>query len=168
MQFAKYIIYLSITAITSLLFQAQAYGADAEACAKKVLCHTCLAKIYASQGKLPEATIEYQELLKLTPNDAATHFEFASLLAHNGKPDLAAPQYKIAAKLKPNVPEYQAGLGYALMCTKSYEAAVAAYSKACGLGGKYQDQLQNAQQYQAQQKLLEQYKNKMQSQQESD
>jgi Flp pilus assembly protein TadD len=167
-QSAKYIIYPLIITFACFFFQEQAYAVDAEALAKKVLCHTCLAKIYVAQGKTSEAITEYQELLKLTPNDASAHFEFAGVLARNGKTDIAAPQYKLAAKLKPNVAEYQAGLGYALMCTKSYEAAVAAYSKACVLGGKYQEQLQNAQQYQAQQKLLEQYKNKMQAQQESD
>jgi len=137
---------------------------DPEVLAKKALCHTCLAKIYASQGKIPAAILEYQELLKLTPNDATVHFEFATLLAHNNKPDLAAPQYTQAAKLKPAVAEYQAGLGYALMCQKNPDAAVAAYTKACSLGGKYQTQLQNAQQYQAQQKLLDRYKKKLEQQ----
>ncbi len=165
---AKYISYLLITILSCLLTQTQAHAVDAEALAKKVLCHTCLAKIYATQGKIPEAITEYQELLKLTPNDAAIQFEFAGVLARNKKPDLAIPHYKLAAKLKANVAEYQGGLGYALMCEKNYEGAVAAYTKACSLGGKYQTQLQNAQQYQAQQKLLEQYKTKIDIQKESD
>jgi Flp pilus assembly protein TadD len=140
---------------------------DPEVMAKKALCHTCLAKIYVAQGQDPEATKEYQELLKLTPNDASAHFDFGNVLARNNKPDLAAAQFKLAAKLKPTIPEYQVGLGNAFMYTKNYEGAVQAYTKACTLGGKYQTQLQTAQQYQAQQKLLDQYKNKVQQQQEN-
>ncbi len=165
---SKFFVYLLISTIACFIWQKESLAVDAEALAKKVLCRTCLAKIYVSQRKIPEATAQYTELLKLTPGDAAIHFEFASLLAHNDKPDLAAVQYKAAAKLKPNVAEYQAGLGYALMCSKNYEEAVAAYSKACNLGGKYQTQLQNAQQYQAQQKLLDQYKAKLQTKEQND
>ena len=151
-----------------LSLEQKALAIDPEVLAKKALCHSCLAKIYVARGQIPEATSEYQELLKLTPNDASEHFNFGNFLARNGKPDLAATQFKLAAKIKPSIPEYQVGLGNALMYTKNFEGAVQAYTKACSLGGKYQTQLQTAQQYQAQQKLLEQYKTKVEAQQESE
>ncbi len=140
---------------------------DPEVIAKKVLCRSCLAKIYVAEGLYPEASTEYSELLKLTPNDASAHFEYANLLAKTEKPDQAVSHYKTAAKLKPTVPEYQVGLGNAYMFTRNFDAAVQAYTRACTLGGKYQTQLQQAQQYQAQQKLLDQYKQKVQERQES-
>ena len=166
--FANKLFNLLIITLICLSFGQRAIAIDPEVLAKKTLCHSCLSKIYVAQGQISEATTEFQELLKLTPNDASVHFDFGNFLARNGKTDLAATQFKLAAKIKPNVPEYQVGLGNALMYTKNYDAAVQAYTKACSLGGKYQTQLQTAQQYQAQQKLLEQYKTKVEAQQENE
>jgi len=148
--------------MTYFFFSQSSLAIEPEALAKKVLCHTCLAKIYVAQGKMPEAITEYQELLKLSPNDASAHFDLGNVYARSNKPDLAAAQFKLAAKLKPTIPEYQVGLGNALLYSKNFDGAVEAYTKACSLGGKYQAQLQTAQQYQAQQKLLEKYKARVQ------
>jgi predicted Zn-dependent protease len=125
-------------------------------------------KIYVAQANVSQATVEYQELLKLTPGDPQLHFDYGNFLARNNKPELSAAQFKLAAKLKPAVPEYQVGLGNALMYAKDYPGAIAAYNKACLLGGKYQDQLQKAQQYEAQQKSYEQYRQKIQAQKDAD
>ena len=141
---------------------------DPDAFAKKVLCHTCLMKIYVAQANIPQATVEYQELLKLTPGDPQLHFDYGNFLARNNKPELSSAQFKMAAKLKPSVPEYQVGLGNALMYAKDYTSACAAYTKACLLGGKYQDLVQKAQQYEAQQKSYEQYQQKVQARKDSD
>ncbi len=169
MEQANRLIKLTMIIIFScLLGQNQALAIDPDVLAKKVLCHTCLAKIYALQGKTAEATTEYEELLRLTPNDALAHFEYGNFLARNNKAPLAVLHYKRAAALKPSVPEYQVGLGNALMYTKNYDGAVAAYARACNMGGKYQSQLQTAQQYQAQQRLLDQYKAKIQAQEEAE
>jgi len=165
--FSNKLIKLFVLMLICLSLENKALAVDPEVLAKKALCHTCLAKIYVAQGQDPEAIKEYQELLKLIPNDAATHFDFGNVLARNNKPDLATAQFKFAAKLKPTIPEYQVGLGNGLMYVKDFEGAVQAYTKACMLGGKYQKQLQTAQQYQAQQKLLDQYKEKVKKQQEN-
>jgi predicted Zn-dependent protease len=116
---------------------------------------------------VPEATAEYEALLKLTPNDPEANFEYGNFLARNNKPALAVPHFKVAAKAKPSIPEYQVGLGNSLMYTKDYDGAVTAYTKACSLGGKYQNLLQIAQQYQAQKKLIDQYNKKVQAEQDS-
>jgi predicted Zn-dependent protease len=161
-------IYILMVAGCCLIFGNQAQAADPEAITKKVLCHTCLMKIYVAEANIAQATAEYQELFKLTPNDAALHFDYGNFLARNGKPELAVPQFKLAAKLKPSVPEYQVGLGNSLMYTKDYAGAVAAYNKACALGGKYQELVQKAQLYQAQQKSYEQYKERIQARKDAD
>jgi Flp pilus assembly protein TadD len=166
--YSNKLLNLLFLSLICLSFGQKALAVDPEVLAKKALCHSCLAKIYVAQNQVGPATIEFQELLKLTPNDASAHFDFGNLLARNNKPDLAAVQFKAAAKLKPSIPEYQVGLGNALMYTKNYDGAVQAYTKACALGGKYQTQLQTAQQYQAQQRLLNQYKEKIEIQKESD
>ncbi len=168
LQQTKLAIYILMAAVCCLIYIIPALAVDPEVMAKKVLCHTCLMKIYVAQGNVAQALTEYQELLKLTPNDAALHFDYGNFLARNSKPDLAIPQFKLAAKLKPTIPEYQVGLGNVLMYTKDYAGAVAAYSKACVLGGKYQDMVQKAQQYQAQQKSYEQYQQKIKAQKESE
>ena len=166
-----------VVVITALfvVFGSQVFAMDPDVMAKKVLCHTCLMEIYIAQANVKEATTEFNELFKLTPNDAALHFKYANFLARNSKPDLAVPHFKLAAKLKPAVPEYQVGLGNTLMYAKDYSGAEAAYTKAIMLGGKspeqlkqYQDLLQKAQQYEAQQKQYEQYEKKIQQQKESE
>jgi len=167
-QKAKSAIYILIAGAFCFAFPNPVGAADPEAMAKKVLCHTCLAKIYVAQDNAPQAITEFQELLKLTPNDPTVHFDFGNFLARSDKPDLAVPQFKLAAKLKPSVPEYQVGLGNALMYTKDFTGAIAAYNKACSLGGKYQELIQKAQHYEAQQKLYEQYQKKIQLQKESE
>jgi len=164
----KLAICIAVVAVYYSVYLNLALAADPEVLAKKVLCHTCLAKIYVAQANVGLATVEYQELLKLTPNDPALHFEYGNFLARNNKPELAAVQFKLAAKLKPAIPEYQVGLGNALMYSKDYNGAIAAYTKACLLGGKYQDQLQKAQQYEAQQKLYEQYQKKIEAQKDTE
>jgi tetratricopeptide (TPR) repeat protein len=143
----------------------QVRAVEPEVLAKKILCHTCLAKIYVAQKKLSDAVPEYQFLLANQPNNAALHYEFGAILMQLGKANLSVPQFKAAAKLAPSVPEYQVGIGNCYMYAKNYDAAVDAYTKACNLGGKYQAQLQQALQYQAQEKALKQYEQKTKQEQ---
>ncbi len=130
MQRRKLAIYIAITSAFYLSCFSAVQAMDPDVLAKKVICHTCLMKIYVAQGNTGLATTEFQELLKLTPNDPVLHFDYGNFLARNEKPDLAVTQFKLAAKLKPSVPEFQVGLGNGLMYAKDYTGAVAAYNKA--------------------------------------
>jgi hypothetical protein len=70
--------------------------------------------------------------------------------------------------LDPGKAEYQGGLGNGFMYTKKWGMAVAAYTRACQLGGKFQRQLQMAQQYEAQQKQVQQYEKKLEQKKEEE
>jgi tetratricopeptide (TPR) repeat protein len=139
-----------------------------EAAAKKLLCHKCLKDIYVAQGNLPAAGAEFQALLAIAPSDARLHFDYANFLLRQQKLPQAASEYQKAAHLQPGVPEYQAGMGNGFMYTKRYDLAVAAYTRACQLGGKCQNLLQTAQQYQAQTEQLKQYEKKVQAKKEEE
>jgi predicted Zn-dependent protease len=141
---------------------------DSAATAKKVLCHTCLVKIYSAQHKYPEAAVEYAALLAYTPNDARMHFEYGRTLAQMQKNGPALAQYRAAARIDPSVAEYQAGLGFACLYAKDYGGAVAALTKACQLGGKYQKELSLAQQYQMQNQQIKQYEKKVEQKKEDE
>ena len=145
-----------------------AAAADSEAVRKKILCHTCLVKIYKAQRKYPEAAAEYQTLLAFQPNDARLHFDYGQTLNQLQKLQPAAQQYRSAAKIDPSVPEYQAALGIVLLNLKDYNGAVTALTKACQMGGKFQSQLTIAQQYQAQNEQLKQYTKQVQQKKEDE
>lgn len=156
------VLSLEVAAIAPVL------AVDAEAAAKKDLCHTCLKNIYLAEHRYNDALAEFQSLLVTRPNDARLHYECGNVLLQTGKLAMAVPHMRTAVKLKPDVSEFQAGLGAACLYNKNYDAAVAAYTKACQMGGKYDKQLQIAQQYQAQQKQLIQYEKKIEQKKEDD
>jgi predicted Zn-dependent protease len=163
-RFARPLLIVCLQSLASV----PSFAMDAEVAAKKQMCHTCLKDIYVAQRDVPDAMLEFQELLKLVPNDAKVHFDYANFLASMQKTNLAALQYQAAARIQPNVAAYQGGLGNGFMYTKKYDLAVLAYTRACQLGGRYQQQLQLAQQYQAQTKQLIQYEKKVEQKKEDD
>ena len=130
---------------------------EPEAQAKKLLCHKYLAKIYVAQKDYPNALLEYQAWIALQPSEASVHYDYGALLTKSDKWSLATPQFKAAVKLAPGVPENHVGLGNCYMYAKNYDGAVAEYTKACSLGGKYQNLLSTALQYQAQEKSLKKF-----------
>ncbi len=158
--FSKFCWAIQVLISLILVQSLPALAVDPEVLAKKALCHSCLAKIYVAQKDYAAAMTEYQALIAIQPDDATTRFAYGALLAKSEKFGPAIAQYKVAAKLAPGVPEYQCALGNCYMYSKNYDAAVTTYTKACNLGGKYQRQLTQALQYQAQEKSLKQYQQK--------
>lgn len=144
------------------------FAVNPEVLGKKIMIHECLKNIYVAQRRELDAIAEFNALLGLDPNNAKLHFEYGNFLAQSQKTGPAAAQYQIAARLQPGVAEYQGGLGNGFMYTKRYGMAVAAYTRACQLGGRYQQQLQLAQQYDAQQKQMQQYEKKVEQKKEEE
>jgi Flp pilus assembly protein TadD len=133
-------------------------AADPEIAAKKMMIEDSLVGCYREKGDLPGAASEYSKLLALKPNDARAHFDYANVLLRLQRLPAAAAQYQKAAQLEKSVPEYLGGAGTGCMITKNYDGAVTYFTKAIQMGGKYQEQLQQAQVYQAQQIQLKKYK----------
>jgi tetratricopeptide (TPR) repeat protein len=126
-------------------------AAEPEVVAKEMLCYKCLANIYVAQKNYPDAIVEYQAIIAMQPADPLMRYGYGALLAKTDEWTLAAPQFKAAIKLSPSIPEYHVGLGNCYMQAKNYDAAAAEYKKACILGGKYENVLYMALQYQTRQ-----------------
>jgi tetratricopeptide (TPR) repeat protein len=158
---------IAIACFQSVASQAS-FAVDPEVLGKKMMIHKCLKDIYVAQRRELDAIGEFKALLALDPNDAQTHFEYANFLAQSQKLPQAAVEYQAAARLKPGVAQYQGGLGNGFMYTKRYAMAVAAYTRAIQLGGKFQQQLQIAEQYEAQEKQLKVYEKKIEQKKEEE
>src|SRR5215469_5942014 len=155
---------LALTAAT--ITQMPASFALDEMDVRKAFIHENLLKCYLATKRIPEAQKEYQAVLKYKPNDARMHFDYGNCMLTMQNKAGALTQFKAAAKLQPGVPEYQAAVGAVSMMLKIYDQAVTSYTRAVSLGGSYQQQLQAAQMYQAQQRELAEYNKQMKLQQQ--
>jgi Flp pilus assembly protein TadD len=144
-------------AIASSAYAAGGGPVDPEIAAKKMMIEEALVNCYREKGDLPDAATEYKKLLLVEPNNARAHFDYANVLLRLQRLQPAATEYAKAAKLEPTVPEYLGGAGTGAMITKNYDGAVTYFTKAIQMGGKYQEQLQQAQVYQAQAVQLKKY-----------
>jgi tetratricopeptide (TPR) repeat protein len=135
---------------------------------RKLFIHEQLLKCYLGKRMLPEALKEYQTVLHSKPNDARMHFDYGNALLTMGNKKSALTEFKACARIQPGVPEYQAAVGAVSMMLKIYDQAVISYTRAVSLGGSYQQQLQAAQMYQAQQKELAEYNKQMKLQQDKE
>lgn len=133
---------------------------------KKAFIHETLLKCYLAKRMLPEAQKEYQAVLKYKPNDARMHFDYGNCMLTMQNKAGALTQFQAAAKIQPGIPEYQAAVGAVSMMLKRYDQAVTSYTRAVSLGGSFQQQLQAAQMYQAQQRELAEYNKQMKLQQD--
>jgi len=162
----------AVSALLPIAIAIPAYAAggavDPEIAAKKAMIEEALVGCYREKGDLPGAASEYVNLVAAEPNNARVHFDYANVLLRLQRLPAAASQYAKAAKLEPSVPEYLGGAGTGCMINKNYDGAVTYFTKAIQMGGKYQEQLQQAQVYQAQQvqlKKYQQYQQKLKEQQ---
>jgi tetratricopeptide (TPR) repeat protein len=135
---------------------------------RKLFIHEQLLKCFLAKKMLPEAIKEYQLVLHAKPNDARMHFDYGNCLLTMGNKKTALTEFKACARIQPGVPEYQAAVGAVSMMLKIYDQAVISYTRAVSLGGPYQQQLQAAQMYQAQQKELAEYNKQMKLQQDKE
>ncbi len=113
--------------------------------------HKNLLNIYLMQSNSDLAAVEYEQILKLNPNNADIHSDYGTMLWRMDKLPQAIVHYKTATRLKPLDAKIQGNLGYALLYAKDYAGSVAAYKKAAALNPsdrKIQEQLKFAQQQQ--------------------
>jgi len=112
--------------------------------------HEGLLRLYLVQGNSDGAMREYRQTLRLKPNDADLHTEFAAMLWKQNKLNEAVEEYRAVARLKPGDAPSQAALGFALMQSRDYAGAYAAYRRAAELAPKvanYQSSMKQAFEY---------------------
>lgn len=70
-----------------------------------------LGNVLLAKGKTEEAINQFQEALRLKPDEAMTHFDYGNALKTQGKLDQAAREYREAVRLHPAYAEAHNNLG---------------------------------------------------------
>lgn len=130
---------------------------------RKEQIHRALLDIYQRQHRNTECKTEFNELLKLNPQDAGLHFSYAQFLERLGDSLAAGKQYQAATKIDPTTDEYWGQLGLFYMRSKAYNEALPALKRA---GPRYHDQLVKVQQYVEQLRQYDTYNKELKRQQE--
>lgn len=85
--------------------------------------HVLLADVQKQQWQWTESEAEYRRALELNPNDAAAHRGLASWLLYQGRMKEALDWSRRARELDP-LGDSSTGLGWILLCTRRYDAAI--------------------------------------------
>ena len=101
------------------------------------ICHNNLGIILARAGRRPEAIAQYEEALRVKPDDAEYHLNLGSALAGEGRTPEAIAQYTTALRLEPDYAEAHYNLGNALARAGRREEAIAQYGAALRLKPDY-------------------------------
>ncbi len=76
-----------------------------------------LGTVYLNQGKVQDATNQYQEALRINPNYSEAHNNLGTVFLNQGKVQEAIPRFNEALRMNPNFAEahYNLGNAYLLM-----------------------------------------------------
>ena len=94
------------------------------------LAHARLGQAFSKDGRIDEAIKEYEEALKINPDDADTHFNLANVLCRKGFFDEAIRHYQEVLRLNPNDVGCHNNLGIALFRAGRRQEAVAQFEAA--------------------------------------
>jgi tetratricopeptide (TPR) repeat protein len=97
------------------------------------IAHTDLGLALLNQGRTGEAIRQYQETIRLKPDDAEAYYNLGNALISNGQTDEAISQYQKAIRLKPDDAEACYNLGNALINKGQTDEAISQYQKAIRL-----------------------------------
>ena len=107
-----------------VLTKALSFGKDTDQLRKVLI------QIAQFQNDEPETVKQYQEYLKLKPNDGEMHWEFANYLYRNKKIKESIPEYKLASDNKPDDAYAHERTAYLLMIDKDYDGSILYYKRA--------------------------------------
>jgi len=101
------------------------------ACTKdNYVAHINFGKALAQKGKVDDAILEYQEVLKIEPRYADAHYDLGNALCKKGKIDEGIDQYQQALQINPNSVKTRLNLGNVLCATGKIDEAIAQYQQA--------------------------------------
>ena len=95
--------------------------------------HNNLGLALADAGRTSEAIAQYEEALRLKPDDAEAHYNLGSALAKTGRTSEAIAQFEEALRLTPAFAEAHYNLGMALAKTGRTSEAIAQFEEALRL-----------------------------------
>jgi tetratricopeptide (TPR) repeat protein len=90
-------------------------------------------------GSTQEAIVQYEQLLRLTPDYAEAHNNLGDALLKQSRVQDAIAQYEQALRIKPNYAEAYNDLGTALARTGKIEEAIAHYKQALRINPDYSE-----------------------------
>jgi len=107
---------------------------DLKGNAQAAIIYANIGEAYSGMNNQNEAAVNYKKSMETAPpTDAAVAYNAAEILFSGGKTDEAIQYYKLAAKLKPEMPVYYSKLGYAYLNKGDIKAAVSYFEKFAAL-----------------------------------
>ena len=97
------------------------------------MAHNNLGNVLAQAGKAPEAIGEYEQAMRLKPDDAEAYINLGTIFWNTGKVPEAIAQYEQALRINPNFAVAHKGLGLALTRTGKVPEAVWHFEEALRL-----------------------------------
>jgi len=92
---------------------------------------------YVEQGRLDEAIAEFEEAIKINPDDAKAHYNLGLTYDNQGRLDEAIAEYKEAIRLNPDDANAHLNLGVAYADQGQLEEAIAEYQEAIRIHPDY-------------------------------
>jgi Tfp pilus assembly protein PilF len=99
--------------------------------------HVNLGNAFLQVGKIQDAVVEYEEVLKIEPFLAEPHNNLGTILVRSGQLAEGIAHYEQALRIKLDYPEAQNNLGLALMGAGEFDAAVQHLKAAIQLNANY-------------------------------
>jgi tetratricopeptide (TPR) repeat protein len=101
------------------------------------LAHNNLGKAYFLQGRMLDASAQFQQALAINPDDAEAHFNLGLVLANDGRQAEAMAESETALRLRPAFPEAENSVGNGFLRTGRPAEAITAYAAALRLNPDY-------------------------------
>jgi tetratricopeptide (TPR) repeat protein len=105
--------------------------------------HENLGVALVAAGQPDAGMKEFQQALRIAPDEPSVHNSLAALLADRGRTQEAMAHYKEALRLRPNYPDAHCGLGFLLASQGRISEAVAHYKEALRLNPWHADTCNN-------------------------
>ena len=93
----------------------------------------------ARTGRVPEAMEQFEQALRINPNDAEAHNNLGNALMQTGRTREAMEQFETAVKINPDMVEFHNDLGYALCQSGRVQEAIEQYEQALRIEPDYAD-----------------------------
>ena len=92
-----------------------------------------IGRILVSQGKLPEASVQFQHVLEMSPSNAAMHGFLADVLFAQRRFEEAIPHYQTLLAAQPGITSALGNMGAALASVGRLDEAMAAFQRVATL-----------------------------------
>jgi len=99
--------------------------------------HLNLGNALLDEGRVDDAILQYQEVLKIKPRYADAHFDLGNALDRKGKTDEAISQYQQALQMNPGYAKAHNNLGRVLCVNGRLDEGIVQFQKALQINSAY-------------------------------